>query len=100
MTKVVALTDSYQNVKGPVFLKMNVSLLEDETYFNDFKIKLPQWKTMGTNNLSDKHSVWDWVKYNIRNHGISHSKEKAKERNIKEKSMETAHEDEKKDVRS
>ena len=69
MTEVVALTDSYQNVKGPVFLKMNVSLLEDETYFNDFKIKLPQWKTMGTNNLSDKHSVWDWVKYNIRNHG-------------------------------
>ena len=37
------------------------SLLEDETYLNDLKNNLPQWKTMGTNDLSDKRSVWDWL---------------------------------------
>ena len=83
----LALTDSYQSVKGPSFWKMNVSLLEDETYLNDLKNNLPQWKTMGTNDLSDKRSVWDWLKYNIRNHAICYSKQKAKERNKKEKSL-------------
>ena len=48
----LALTDSYQSVKGPSFWKMNVSLLEDETYLNDLKNNSPQWKTMGTNDLS------------------------------------------------
>ena len=92
----LALTDSYQNVKGPGFWKMNVSLLEDETYLNDLKNNLPQRKTMGTNNLTDKRSVWDWLKYNIRNHAISYSKQKAKERNKKEKSLQTAYEEAKK----
>ena len=89
----LALTDSYQSVKGPSFWKMNVSLLEDETYLNDLKNNLPQWKTMGTNDLSDKRSVWDWLKYNIRNHAICYSKQKAKERNKKEKSLQTAYEE-------
>jgi len=33
----LVLTDSYQNVKGPGFWKMIVSLLEDRNYFNDLK---------------------------------------------------------------
>ena len=48
---------------------------------------------MGTNDLSDKRSVWDWLKYNIRNHAICYSKQKAKERNKKEKSLQTAYEE-------
>ena len=36
----LALTDSYQSVKGPSFWKMNVSLLEDETYLNDLYLDL------------------------------------------------------------
>ena len=43
----------------------------------------------GTNDLSNKHSVWDWLKSNIRNHAIFYSKEKAKERRIKEESLQT-----------
>jgi len=89
----LALTDSYQNFKGPGFWKMNVSLLEDQNYLNDLKNKFPQWKTTGANNLSDKRSVWDWLKYNIWDHAISYSKQKAKERNRKEKSLQTAYEE-------
>jgi len=96
----LALTDSYQNVKGPWFWKMNVSLLEDGNYLNDLKDKFPQWKTTGANNLSDKRSVWDWLKYNIRDYAISYSKQKAKERNIKEKSLQTTYEESNKNVRS
>ena len=32
----------------------------------------------GEIDLSDKRCVWDWIKYNIRLHAISYSKEKAK----------------------
>ena len=50
----IALIDSYQNVKGPGFWKMIVSLLDDEiTFLNDLKNNLLQWKAMGRNNLSD-----------------------------------------------
>ena len=85
----ITLTDSYQNAKGPGLWKMNVSLLEDENYLKDLENKLPQWKMTGTNDLSNKRSVWDWLKFNIRNHAIFHSKEKAKERRIKEESLQT-----------
>ena len=70
-----------------LFLNMKLILI------NDLKNNLPQWKTMGTNDLSDKRSVWDWLKYNIRNHAICYSKQKAKERNKKEKSLQTAYEE-------
>ena len=36
--------------------------------------------------MSDKSCVWDWAKYNIRMRAIKYSKEKAKQRNEKEKS--------------
>ena len=83
----ITLTDSYQNAKGPGFWKMNVSLLDDENYLKDLENKLPQWKITGMNDLSDKRSVWDWLKFNIRNHAISYSKQKAKERSKEEKSL-------------
>ena len=85
----ITLTDSYQNAKGPGLWKMNVSLLEDENYLKDLENKLPQWKMTGTNDLSNKRSVWDWLKFNIRNHAIFYSKKKAKERRIKEESLQT-----------
>ena len=59
----LVLKDSHQSVKGPGDWKMNVSLLEDENYLNELKNNLPEWKTTGINNLSDKRSIWDWLKY-------------------------------------
>ena len=66
---------------------MNVSLLEDEDYLNDLKLKLPQWKTIGMNELADKRCVWDWLKYSVRNHATAYSKRKAKEKNEKERTL-------------
>ena len=85
----LVLTKQDEDAKGPGFWKMDVSLLEDEDYLNDVKLKIPQWKTTGMNELSDKRCVWDWQKYNIQNqwHAIAHSKRKAKEKNEKERSL-------------
>ena len=55
---------------------MNVSLLEDENYLEELLIDIPKWKQEGEIDLSDKRCVWDWIKYNIRLHAISYSKEK------------------------
>ena len=62
---------------------MNCSLLEDANYINDLNLNLLKWKTEAERELSDKRSVWDWIKYNIRAHAIFYSKKKAKERNEK-----------------
>ena len=55
------LTDSNQNSKGPGFWKMNVSLLEDPNYLEELKQNIPLWKTTGSDNLSDKRCIWDWL---------------------------------------
>ena len=89
----LALKDSHQSVKGTGYWKMNVSLLEDEHYLNELKNNFPEWKTTGINNLSGKHSIWDWLKYSIRNHAISYSKQKAKEWNCREKLLKTIYEE-------
>ena len=63
------------------------------SYLNELKNNLPEWKTTGTNNLSDKRSIWDWLKYKIRNHAIYDSKQKAIERNAREKLLHTTYEE-------
>ena len=65
-------------IKGPGIWKTNVSLLEDDNYLEQLRINIPKWKQEGEIDLSDKRCVWDWIKYNIRLHAISYSKEKAK----------------------
>ena len=65
-------------IRGPGIWKMNVLLLEDENYLEQLRINIPKWKQEGEIDLSDKRCVWDWIKYNIRLHAISYSKEKAK----------------------
>ena len=87
------LTDSNQNSKGPGFWKMNVSLLEDPNYLEELKQNIPLWKTTGSDNLSDKRCIWDWLKYNIRNHAILFSKKKAKERSAMEKNLQQVYEE-------
>ena len=72
---------------------MTVSLLDDENYLNDLKDNSPQWKTSGIESLSDKRCIWDWLKYNIRDHAISYSKQKAKERIRKESELQAAYEE-------
>ena len=80
-------------VKGPGMWKMNVSLLDDEEYLNYLSVNIPKWKSEGERELSDKRSVWDWIKYNIRMHAIRYSKEKAKQKNDKEKMIQREYEE-------
>ena len=34
---------------------------------------LIKWISQGEKELSDKRSIWDWIKYNIRMHAIRYS---------------------------
>ena len=65
--------------------KVNVSLLDDEEHLNYLSFNITNSKSEGERELSDKRCVWDWIKYNIGMHAIRYSKEKAKQRNDKEK---------------
>ena len=80
-------------IKGPGIWKMNVSLLEDENYLEQTRINIPKWKQEGEIDLSEKRCVWDWIKYNIRLHAISYSKEKAKLKYEKEQRIQQELED-------
>ena len=62
--------------KGPGMWKMNASLLDDEEYLNYLSVNISKWKLEGEKELSDKCSVWDWIKSNIRKHARSTLKKK------------------------
>ena len=68
---------------------MNCSMLEDENYVNEIVLKIPVWIAEGEKDLTDNRSIWEWLKYNIRAHGIQYSIKKAQERNEKEESLQT-----------
>ena len=89
----LVLKDSHPSVKGPGYWKMNVSLLDDENYLNELKNNFPEGKTTCIISLSDKRSIWDWLKYKIRNYAIYYSKQKARERNAGEKLLQTTYEE-------
>ena len=67
-----------KEAKGPGFWKFNCSLLNDDNYISELNCNVPNWRTDGVNELSDKRAVWDWIKYNIRFHAICYSKNKAR----------------------
>ena len=79
--------------KEPGRWKMNVMLLDDEEYLNYLSVNVPKWKSEGAKELSDKRCVWDCIKYNIRMHAIRYSKEKAKQRNHKERMIQQEYEE-------
>ena len=80
----LVLTDIGKEAKGPGFWKFNCSLLNDGKYLSEQNCNVTKWRTDGVNELSDKRAVWDWIKYNIRVHAISYSKNKAKQRKVEE----------------
>ena len=80
----LVLTDIGKQAKGPGFWKFKCSLLNDDNYISELNCNVPKWRTDGVNELSDNRAVWDWIKYNIRVHAISYSKNKAKQRKVEE----------------
>ena len=74
-------------LRGSGYWKMNCSLLVDEEYVKSVTEMIPIWTAEGQKELPDDRSTWDWIKYNIKRHAISHSKKKAKERDVEEKTL-------------
>ena len=70
---------------GPGYWKMNCSLLDDDDYVEAISKMIPAWVEEGRRELSNHRCVWDWLKYNIRNFSIQHSKKKSK--TMKEREM-------------
>ena len=81
------LVNDSNDIKGPGLWKMNWSKLDDEDYVNDITEKIPIWLAEGRKDLSDRRSIWDWLKYNITAHTIQLSKSKARERNEREENL-------------
>ena len=54
--------------------------MNDDNSINELNCNVPTWKTEGVN----KRAVWDWIKYNIRVHAMSYSKNIAKQRKVEE----------------
>ena len=64
---------------GPGYWKMHCSLLDDDDYVEAISKMIPAWVEEGRRELSNHRCVWDWLKYNIRNFSIQHSKIRAKQ---------------------
>ena len=60
-------------------------LLDDEEYFNSLSVNIPKWKSEEEKELSDRHWVCDWIKYNIRMHTIKYSQKKMQNREMTKK---------------
>ena len=59
---------------------MNCSILDDEDYVSDITEKIPIWLAEGRKDLSDRWSIWDWLKYNIRAHNSAFENKSTREK--------------------
>ena len=75
-------------VKGPGMWKMSVLVLDGEDYLDYLKVNIPKWQSEGEKEMSDKRSVClglDKIQYKIARYQLS--KDKAKQRNDKERQL-------------
>ena len=77
-----------KHAKGQGFWKMNCAILDDSIYIEEISHLIPKWVAEGQKELSDDRSVWEWTKFNIRNHAIQFSKKRARSRKEKEAQLE------------
>ena len=74
--------------KGQGFWKMNCAILDDSIEIQEISLLIPKWIAEGHKELSDDRSVWEWIKFNIRDHVIQFSKKRARSRKDKEAQLE------------
>jgi len=67
------LEEIKENSRGPGYWKLNTTLLANEEYKKMINDKLPIWLEEAKD-LKDRRSIWDWIKFNIRNDSIIFSK--------------------------
>ena len=74
--------------KGQGFWKMNCAILDDSIYIEEILHLIPKWVAEGQKELFDDRSVWEWTKFNIRDHALQFSKKRARSRKGKEAQLE------------
>jgi len=62
--------------------------LVDSLYIEEISNLLPKWVDEGQKELSDDRSVWEWTKFDIRNHAIQFPKKRARSRKDQEAQLE------------
>ena len=77
-----------KHAKGQGFWKMNCAILDDTIYTQEISLLISKWVSDGQKELSDARSVWEWTKFNIRDHAIRFSKKRARSRKDKEAQLE------------
>ena len=65
-----------------------LSILGDSLYIEEISNLLPKWVDEGQKELSDDRSVWEWTKFDIRNHAIQFPKKAARSRKDQEAQLE------------
>jgi len=68
------LKEIKENNRGPSYWKLNTTLLANEEYKKMIIDKLPNIWLEEAKDLRDRRSIWDWIKFNIRNDSIIFSK--------------------------
>ena len=76
---ILELQDVDAEVKGPGIWKLNCSLLSDKLYVDEINHIIPIWLQEGREDLTDPHSVWDWVKYNIKKYSRKYAMNKSEQ---------------------
>ena len=66
-----------QQLKGPGFWKLNVSLLMNDDYVNAMECNIPLWKEESKQFFADSKMAWEWVKFKIREFSVDFSKKLA-----------------------
>jgi len=74
--------------KGQGYWKMNCTILDDSFYNDEISNLLPKWVGEGRKELSDNRSIWEWTKFNVRDHTIQFLMKRARSRKDKEAQLE------------
>ena len=71
-----------KHAKGQGFWKMNCAILDDSICIEEISHLIPKWVAEGQKELSDDRSVWEWTKFNIRDHAIHFSKKAERKKRL------------------
>ena len=89
---VLELEEIKESCKGPGFWKLNTSHLARPDYVEMICRELPNWLE-DAKDLSDKRTKWDWLKFKIKTSSINYSKQLSKDRQRREKELNSKYQD-------
>ena len=76
-----------QQLKGPGFWKLNVSLLMNDDYVNAMECNIPLWEEESKQFFADSKMAWEWIKIKIREFSVDFSKKVARKKKKEESDL-------------